>query len=127
MSGRRALLFVLALGAVAALQASCVSAFGVDESSLHDAIHDMCGCPLLDGVETCEATLTARMNGASTTVQSAWLARYVEKCTDCPNVLQCMSESPTCSKDKCKRDEECCTVTGPGKAKCVLQHCKQPT
>lgn len=127
MSGRVALLALGALAAALALQAGCVAAFGVDEASLHDAVKEMCQCETLQSVDSCETTLSGRLNGASTAVQAAWLARYVnEKCTDCANAGTCLAESPTCSLDKCKMNAECCTLTDAGKATCVDLHCKQP-
>lgn len=108
------------------LQASCVAAFGVDVNELHNAVAEMCDCDLLQKVDSCESTLTGRLDGASSTVQSAWLARYVNECLDCGNAPRCLAEIPTCTLDKCKIAAECCTLGEAGKATCVDLHCKQP-
>ncbi len=126
MTARRALLALATFAAALALQASCASVLGVDESQLHNAVHEMCQCEILQSVDSCEPTLTDRLNGASTAAQAAWLERYVNECLDCANTPICLAESPTCSLDKCNTAAECCTLSDAGKATCVESHCKQP-
>lgn len=129
MTARRApvaLAAFAAFSAVAALQASCAAVFGVDETQLHNAVTEMCQCDELQAVETCEATLTGRLNDANAAVQTAWLARYVTDCTVCAAAPTCLSQIPTCSLDKCKISAECCTLADAGKATCEAEHCKQP-
>lgn len=119
---------LVAVAAAAALQASCVAAFGVDDVGRRNAIHDLCECPALKYLgASCEGTLTARMDNASTTAQAAWLARYVDGCSHCESPLLCLHESPTCSVDACvMNDDECCTVPGTGKLACVKGTCQKP-
>jgi hypothetical protein len=129
VSARRALCALAALAAfsaVAALQASCAAVFGVDESQLHNAVTEMCQCDTLQAVDTCETTLSGRLDDANTAVQTAWLDRYVKECLDCAKAPACLSQIPTCSLDKCKISAECCTLTDAGKATCEGDHCKQP-
>jgi hypothetical protein len=119
---------LVAFAAMAALQASCVAAFGVDEVDRRNAIQDLCACPDLKYLgASCEGTLTLRMDGASTTLQGAWLANYMKHCSRCESPFLCLSESPTCSVDACvSNDDECCTVPGTGKLKCVKGSCQKP-
>ena len=127
MTGRRAMIALAAFAAALALQAGCVAVFGVDDKSLLNAVTEMCKCDSLQGVDSCETTLTDRLNGASSAAQTAWLAHYVNDCLDdCLKAPICLAESPTCSLDRCKMDSECCTLGDAGKAKCDGFHCKQP-
>ncbi|MEP7123565.1 MAG: hypothetical protein ABJE95_21735 [Byssovorax sp.] len=126
MIARRRLLpalatFVVALG----IQAGCVGVFGVT-GTLHDAVFEMCQCPALQPVQSCRETLTSRLDSANVAVRSAWLDRYVQECLECANAPICLSESPTCSLDKCTIDAECCSLSDAGKATCESSHCKQP-
>lgn len=125
MTGRRFLLSFAAIGAALGLQASCVAVFGVDEASLHDVVIDMCKCDALQGLDGCVATLTERLDGAGGAAQEAWLARYVKTCTQCGDVLACLSESPTCTLSTCKIDAECCQTNAAGPTTCKAGACKE--
>lgn len=122
--GRRALTAAGVLGAALALQASCVAVFGVDEPSLHNVVAEMCQCDSLQALDGCEATLTARLDGAGGAAQQAWLAHYVDKCLECKDALLCLSESPTCTLSTCKLDAECCQVSTVGATICFAGSCK---
>jgi hypothetical protein len=124
----RPVLFALAACGLAVplvIQASCVAVFGVDVEKLRNAVQDMCACDQLKAVETCESTLSKRLDGAGEAARTAWLAKYDEQCTTCGGALTCLSAVPTCSLDKCKLSEECCQVSDAGEVKCVDGTCSK--
>jgi hypothetical protein len=120
----RALAALALLALAFTAQASCASVLGIDEDSLDNVVIEMCKCPGLAGVSDCEATLGERLDEGAPGTRETWLARYRdEQCDKCENMLACLSTKPTCSIDKCVRDEVCCPAKGASKGVCVNGSC----
>lgn len=126
MKARRALAALALLALAFTAQASCASVLGIDEDSVDNVVVEMCKCPVLAGVSGCESELTARLDDGAPATREAWLARYRdERCDKCENMLTCLSTKPTCSIDKCVRDEVCCPADGASKGVCENGACKR--
>ena len=126
MKTRRALAALALLGLAFTAQASCASVLGIDEDSLDNVVVEMCKCPGLAGVNSCESTLGDRLDDGAPATREAWLARYRdERCDKCENMLKCLSTKPTCTIDECVRDEVCCPAAGASKGVCVEGSCKR--
>lgn len=125
MKGRRHLAALAFAGFAGALmiQASCVSAFGVDLTTHISAVADMCACPQLHSLGTaaeCVTTLDKRFESAGPVDRQAWLEKYDRECSStCLGVLACLGERPTCVLEGCTIDAECCQVAGTPKNICL--------
>jgi hypothetical protein len=125
VKGRRHLVSLAFAGFAAALmiQASCVSAFGVDLTTHISAVEDMCSCPQLHPLgerAACVSTLDKRFEGAGPVDRQAWLEKYDRECSTCLGVLACLGERPTCVLEGCTIDAECCQVAGTPKNICLV-------
>ena len=122
MRSRRALALLAAAFVAFVAQASCVSILGVDDEGLENVFEEMCQCGELRHLNDCEKTLGDRFARAGSATRSAWLTRYRDDdCSNCKNVLTCLSTAPTCSVSACTLAEECCQ-TGNTKATCDADH-----
>lgn len=115
MLAPRLLFASLGLGGAACLTASCTSVLGLNEEN-RDVAQEACICFETEGLftapEVCQATLSARLEGAPPHERAAWMELFSKYCakgcsTECAMQLSKAPPACTAGGEECLRKTDC--------------------
>jgi hypothetical protein len=111
------------------LLSGCTAILGVGDDP-KDAVKIFCGCDeirnILSHEPDCVGYLGGKLAAASEDDRSAWLKKYGEDCSHCPDAPACYYMLPMCVRlhESCKSAEECCAYTPGGTVTCTNGTCE---